>query len=65
VPESWELLFQDKNNNWVKVETSDSYTTYLDRYNTVFFKPIKTKGLRIKAKLQKDNSGGILEWKVK
>jgi hypothetical protein len=65
VPESWELLFQDKNNNWVKVETNNSYTTKLDQYNTVVFKPIKTKAIRIKAKLQKDNSGGILEWKVK
>ena len=37
----------------------------LDCYNTVRFKPVKTLALRLKAKLEKDNSGGILEWKVK
>ena len=65
VPESWELLYQDKNNKWLAVETKSPYTINLDQYNTVTFKPIITKAIRIKAKLQKDNSGGILEWKVK
>ena len=65
VPENWQLLYLDRNKKWVPVETSDSYDTKTDCYNTVKFKPVKTTGLQIQAKLQKDNSGGILEWKVK
>jgi uncharacterized protein len=65
VPESWQLLYQDRNKNWKPVETPDAYGVKTDCYNTVTFKPVKTSALRIKAKLQKDNSGGILEWKVK
>ncbi|HZK94254.1 MAG TPA: glycoside hydrolase family 127 protein [Prolixibacteraceae bacterium] len=65
VPENWQLLYLDANKKWVPVEALDSYSTKIDCYNTVKFKPVKTMGLQIKAKLQKDNSGGILEWKVK
>jgi hypothetical protein len=65
VPENWELLYQDKNKNWKPVETTDAYSVKTDCYNTVKFKPVKISALRIKAKLQKNNSGGILEWKVK
>jgi len=65
VPENWQLLYLDSNKKWVPVETLDSYSTKIDSYNTVKFKPVKTLGLQIKAKLQKGNSGGILEWKVK
>ena len=35
-----------------------------DRYNTLDFKPIKTTGLKITARLQDGESGGIIEWKV-
>lgn len=65
VPESWQLLYQSSNKKWFPVETPDNYSTEPDRYNTIRFKPVKTSALRIKVKLQKDNSGGILEWKVK
>jgi uncharacterized protein len=65
VPETWQLLYQDKNKTWVPVETTDVYSVKTDCYNTVIFKQVKTTGLQIKAKLQKGNSGGILEWKVK
>ena len=65
VPENWQLLYLNDNKKWVPVETSDSFGLKLDCYNTVKFKPVKTMGLQIKAKLSKDNSGGILEWKVK
>jgi len=65
VPENWQLLYQDKNKSWKPIETTDAYGVKLDCYNTVKFKSVKTSALRIKAKLQKNNSGGILEWKVK
>jgi DUF1680 family protein len=65
VPEKWQLLYKDNNNNWRPIETQDRYTIKTDCYNTVKFTEVKTTGLQIKAKLQKDNSSGILEWKVK
>ncbi len=65
VPENWQLQYQDKTKKWLPVETSDRYGVKMDCYNSINFKPVKTSALRIEAKLQKDNSGGILEWKVK
>ena len=32
--------------------------------NSLDFKPVKTKGLKIAAQLQKGASGGVIEWKV-
>ncbi len=65
VPENWQFRYEDNNKKWVPVEASDSYGVNTDCFNTVKFKPVITTGLQIKAKLQKDNSGGILEWKGK
>lgn len=65
VPENWQLLYQSSNKKWFPVETPESYSMQLDRYNTIHFKPVKTSALRMKVKLQSENSGGILEWKVK
>jgi DUF1680 family protein len=65
VPERWELLYRDKNRNWHPVETSDQYSLNTDCYNTVHFSPVFVSVIRIRAKLQKDYSSGILEWKVK
>ncbi len=63
VPESWKLQYKD-GETWKDVETSENYTTMTDTYNTLRFKPVATSGLKIVAKLQKGESGGILEWKV-
>lgn len=63
VPESWKLYYKD-GKNWVEAEVSDNYSTAKDRYNTVNFKPVRTRGLRIVAQLKKNESGGIIEWKV-
>jgi len=65
IPEYWLLQYLDQNKKWVPVETLDSFGIKIDCYNTVKFRPVITTALRIKAKLKKDNSGGILEWKVK
>jgi DUF1680 family protein len=64
VPESWQLLYQDAKKNWLPVKTTERYATNLDCYNTIHFAPVKTSALRIKVQLQKESSGGILEWKV-
>ena len=50
--------------SWQEVENHSPYTVLKDCYNSVDFKPVKTTGLKIIAKLQPGNSGGVLEWKV-
>ena len=64
VPESWSLQVKDGKGNWKNVETADAYSTAIDQYNTVKFAPVITKAIRLNARLQKDASGGIHEWKV-
>ena len=63
-PESWSLYYKDKQGEWQEVTDHSPYTVSKDCYNSVDFAPVKTKGLKILAKLQQGNSGGILEWKV-
>lgn len=64
VPESWSLQVKNSKGNWENVKTTDVYSVATDQYNTVKFTPVTTKAIRLNAKLQKDVSGGILEWKV-
>ncbi|MDP4202003.1 MAG: glycoside hydrolase family 127 protein [Bacteroidota bacterium] len=63
VPESWKLFYKD-GEEWKEVEAKGPYTTKKDCYNKLEFKTITTKGLKIVAKLQKGESGGVIEWKV-
>lgn len=63
VPASWTLYYK-KGETWEEVETTTPYTTHKDRYNRVLFKPVTTSSLKIAARLQKGESGGVLEWKV-
>jgi hypothetical protein len=62
-PTSWEIFYR-RGQIWVPIDSPSPYTTDLDCYNTVKFTPVKTTGLRISARLQKDLSAGIMEWKV-
>ena len=64
VPESWKLYYKD-GDNWKEVEAKGEYTTKKDCYNSLDFTPVTTKGLKIVAKLQNGESGGVIEWKVK
>jgi DUF1680 family protein len=64
VPESWKLLYKE-DEDWKEVEVKGAYTTLRDQYNKLDFAPVKTTGLKIVAKLQKGQSGGVIEWKVK
>ncbi len=65
VPESWTLYYKTADGQWKEVEDHSPFTVRKDCYNSVDFKPVKTRGLKILAKLQKGQSGGVLEWKVK
>ena len=64
VPASWRLSYLTEDNRWVDVEALSPYTVRKDCYNSVDFKTVTTKGLKITATLQDKQSGGILEWKV-
>jgi len=63
-PASWNLLYQDTGGRWQPVTARGTYGVELNRFNTVEFEPVETTGLRLEAQLQKDQSGGILEWRV-
>ena len=64
-PESWQLFYKDAQGEWQEVEDHSPFTVNKDCYNSVDFKPVRTIGLKILAKLRKGESGGVLEWKVK
>jgi hypothetical protein len=64
VPESWKLFYKT-GQQWKEVNARGNYTTKIDTYNSLDFDPVKTEGLKLSAKLQKGESGGIIEWKVK
>ena len=63
-PESWILYYKDADGSWKEVEQHSPYGVSKDCYNSVDFKPVKTRELKIVAQLQKGQSGGVLEWKV-
>ena len=65
VPASWALYYETEDGQWREVEDHEPYTVLRDCYNSVSFRPVKTKSLKIIAQLQKGQSGGVLEWKVK
>ena len=64
VPQSWSLYYHTADGQWREVEEHEPYTVLKDCYNSVNFRQVKTDGLKIVVKLQKGQSGGILEWKV-
>ncbi|MDR1962517.1 MAG: discoidin domain-containing protein, partial [Planctomycetaceae bacterium] len=65
VPKSWTLSYLDNDSNkWQPVKTTETFGVEKDKYNTVKFDEVETRGLRMDIRLQKDFSGGILEWKT-
>lgn len=64
VPESWKLYYKDPVSHWKEVEALNPYTVEKDRYNTLRFRPVTTRALKMSARLQKGASGGVIEWKV-
>ncbi|NQU54982.1 MAG: glycoside hydrolase family 127 protein [Bacteroidetes bacterium] len=64
VPENWNLEYKTGGGKWIAIDTSDEYGVELDKYNTVHFKPVETKAIRLNAKQQEGFSAGILEWKI-
>ncbi|MDR3196829.1 MAG: glycoside hydrolase family 127 protein [Planctomycetaceae bacterium] len=62
VPKSWTLSYWD-DNQWKPVKTSEPFGVEKDKYNTVKFEAVETRGLRLDIRLQEEMSGGVLEWK--
>lgn len=63
VPASWRVLYRD-GETWQPVTVESAYGTAKDQFNNVTFKPVTTTAVRLEVQLQKDSSGGILEWQV-
>ena len=64
LPKSWRVLYLD-GDQWKPVEVLGEYELGKDRYNTVRFKPVETKSLRLEIQLPEEHSSGIHEWIVK
>ena len=65
VPQSWRILYQDTQGNWIPVTGADGYPTDKGTACTVNFEPVTTKALRLEVVLPNDNSAGVFEWIVK
>ncbi|HWQ93064.1 MAG TPA: hypothetical protein VN673_15420 [Clostridia bacterium] len=63
VPQSWRLFYRAEG-KWKQVSGAGTYGVEMDRFNRVAFDRVETTALRLQAELQRDWSGGILEWKV-
>ncbi len=65
VPTSWQILYQDAQDNWQPVSGADAYPVKRGAPCIVNFTPIKTKALRLQFRMPADKSCGIFEWSVK
>jgi hypothetical protein len=63
VPDEWEILYLNEN-IWVPVTARTPYKVTKDGWDSLVFKPVKTKTVKIKVKLNKDFASGIYEWVV-
>jgi hypothetical protein len=64
VPASWRLLYRD-GESWKEVPGASSYGVDRDKLNSLTFKQLETREVRLEARLREGFSGGILEWRVK
>lgn len=64
VPEKWNLYYKDEYGRWALVAPKGEFGTAKDQYNHVDFDPVTTTALKLTAKLQDGESGGVIEWKV-
>ncbi|MBR1682727.1 MAG: glycoside hydrolase family 127 protein [Bacteroidaceae bacterium] len=65
VPQSWRILYQSAEGQWLPVSGADAYPTDKGAACTVNFDPVKTRALRLEVVLPADNSAGLFEWIVK
>ena len=65
VPQSWRVLYQDAQGQWMPVTGADGYPTDKGSACTVNFDPVTTKAVRLEVTLPSDNSAGLFEWIIK
>jgi uncharacterized protein len=63
VPASWVVEWNDAG-TWREVESVSGYGAQPNAFNPLSFRPVKTKELRLRVKLQEGFSGGVCEWRV-
>ncbi len=64
VPKSWHLEYLE-GTDWKPVElTGGSYSTELDMWAEVEFKPVEAKSLRLVVQMQDGYAAGVHEWQV-
>jgi len=61
VPQSWKVLYQNGEGQFLPVTTEDPYGSEKDKFNTVTFDPVKTTAIKIEITLPKDWSSGVQE----
>ncbi len=64
VPASWQVDWLD-DGQWKPVAAKGEPTVAKDRYDSLQFDPVRTEAVRIRAQLQPEFSGGILELKIR
>ncbi len=64
IPASWKLFYK-KDNEWIEVKNSSSYTVSKDRYDTIKFEPVTTTAMKLQVQLPVDFATGIHEWIIK
>ncbi len=64
VPISWKILYKS-GNSWKPVKQQGEYPNAKHSLNSVKFKAIKTKAIRLEYALPPDFSSGLYEWTVK
>jgi uncharacterized protein len=62
-PDEWEILYLN-GNIWEPAITKSRYKISKNEWNTISFKPVVTRSVKIKVKLKKDFSAGIYEWVI-
>lgn len=65
VPKSWRLLYEDESGEMKPVSATSAYGTRKVAGNTVNFRPVTTKKLKLEVTLPDHHSAGLYEWEVK
>ena len=64
IPQSWRILYKS-GDKWIPVKVAGNYTISKDELNTIKFKAVTAKALRLEVTLPPAFSSGIYEWIVK
>nr|WP_321406825.1 beta-L-arabinofuranosidase domain-containing protein [uncultured Carboxylicivirga sp.] len=64
IPEAWKIYYKDSEGNWTPVENDTDYPIVKGTLNTISFKPVTTKAVKIEVQLPDDNAAGLFEWEV-